>query len=85
MAEVSQDLLNELLRSLHQRADKSESAIRNLRDEMHSMRLNIQAHQSDINNLYTVVHQLDARMERIENRLELREFQEAQARFEQHP
>ena len=49
------------------------------------MRLNIQAQQSDISNLYNVVHQMDARMERIENRLELRELQEAQARFEPQP
>ncbi|CDN47909.1 Hypothetical protein NGAL_HAMBI2427_39830 [Neorhizobium galegae bv. orientalis] len=52
---------------------------------MNSMRLVVHAHQSDINNLYTMLHQLDARLERIENRLELRELAEAQARFEPHP
>ncbi|RWX75476.1 hypothetical protein EPK99_17385 [Neorhizobium lilium] len=85
MAEVSQDLLHELLRRLHNRADKSDAAIRDLRNEMNSMRLVIHAHQSDVNNLYTMLHQLDARLERIENRLELRELSEAQARFEPHP
>ena len=85
MAEVSQELLHELLRRLHQRADKSDAAIRDLRNEMNSMRLVVHAHQSDINNLYTMVHQLDARLERVENRLELRELAEAQARFEPHP
>ncbi|CAN7323493.1 hypothetical protein [Neorhizobium galegae] len=85
MADVSQELINELLRRLHQRADKSDTAIRDLRNEMNSMRLVVHAHQSDINNLYTMLHQLDARLERIENRLELRELAEAQARFEPHP
>lgn len=85
MTDISHEFLTELPRRLHQRADKSDVAIRNLRDEINAMRLNMQAQQSDISNLYNVVHQLDARMERIENRLELREFQEAQARFEPQP
>jgi hypothetical protein len=85
LTDISNEFLIELLRRLHQRADKSDLTIRNLRDEINAMRLNIQAQQSDISNLYNVVHQMDARMERIENRLELREFQEAQARFEPQP
>jgi len=85
LTDISNEFLIELLRRPHQSADKSDVAIRNLRDEINAMRLNIQAQQSDISNLYNVVHQMDARMERIENRLELREFQEAQARFEPQP
>ena len=85
MAEVSQDLLHELLRRMHNRADKSDAAIRDLCNEINSMRLAIHAHQSDVNNLYSMLHQLDARLERIENRLELRELSEAQARFEPQP
>ena len=49
------------------------------------MRLTLHAHQSDINNLYALHPQLDERLERIENRLELRELQEAQSRFEPSP
>jgi len=37
--------------------------------------------QQKIHNVYSVL----ARLDRIENRLELRELQEAQARFEPHP
>ncbi|NKN36526.1 hypothetical protein HFC70_09170 [Agrobacterium sp. a22-2] len=85
MAEVTQELVQELLRRLHQRADKSDNTAHDLRNELNSMRLVIHAHQNDINNLYTMLHQLDARLERIENRLELRELQEAQSRFEPHP
>jgi archaellum component FlaC len=85
LADVSQDLINELLRRLHHRADKSDVTARELRNELNSMRLVLHAHQNDINNLYGALHQLDARMERIENRLERRELAEAQARFEPHP
>ncbi|MCY1668841.1 hypothetical protein OU993_25800 [Rhizobium sp. SL86] len=85
LADVSQDLINELLRRLHQRADKADVIARELRNELTSVRLLLQAHQNDINNLYGALHELDARMERIENRLELRELSEAQARFEPHP
>jgi hypothetical protein len=45
----------------------------------------LHAHQNDINTLYTMLHQIDERLERIENRLELRELAEAQSRFEPHP
>lgn len=85
MAEISQDLVQKLLRRLHQRADRSENTVRDLRNELNSMRLVLHAHQSDINNLYAMLLQMDARLDRIENRLELRELQEAQARFEPHP
>jgi hypothetical protein len=84
LAEVSPELLQELFRRLHLRADKSESMAREFRNELNSMRLNLHANQSDLNNLYAMHSQLDERME-IENRLELRELSEAQAKFEPHP
>jgi chromosome segregation ATPase len=85
MSEVGQELLHELLRRFHQRADKAERAIRDSRSETNSIRLVVHAHQGDINNIYSLVHQLDDRIERIEQRLELRELAEAQTRFEPHP
>jgi len=45
----------------------------------------LHAHQNDINTLYAMLHRIDERLERIENRLELRELAEAQSRFEPHP
>jgi len=36
-------------------------------------------------NLYMTLARHETRLDRIENRLELRELQEAQARFEPHP
>jgi hypothetical protein len=41
--------------------------------------------QGDTNNLHGTMSQVLDRLGRIENRLELRELAEAQARFEPHP
>ncbi|MRG57165.1 hypothetical protein GF108_16425 [Phyllobacterium sp. SYP-B3895] len=85
MADATQDFVHELLRRFHQRVDKADASIRDLRHETSAIRLLIQACQSDINNVYTMLHQHEDRLDRIENRLELRELAEAQARFEPHP
>jgi len=85
MADVTQELIHEILRRVHVRADKSDNAIRDVRSEIGSIRLSLHAHQNDINTLYTMLHRIDERLERIENRLELRELAEAQSRFEPHP
>lgn len=85
MAEIRQELLQELLRRLHQRVDKTDAATLNLRNQVNSLRLELHANQGDINNLYSLINQIDERLERIEKRLDLREFEEAQARFEPHP
>ena len=85
MSEATQGFIHELLRRFHHRVDKADSGIRDLRNETSALRLLIQASQSDINNIYTMLHQHDDRLERIENRLELRELAEAQARFGPHP
>jgi site-specific recombinase len=85
MSEAMQGFIHELMRRFHQRVDKADSGIRDLRNETSALRLLIQACQSDINNIYIMMHQHDDRLDRIENRLELRELAEAQARFEPHP
>ncbi len=85
MSEATQEFIQELLRRFHHRVDKADSGIRDLRNETGALRLLIQACQSDINNIYTMMHQHDDRLDRIENRLEIRELAEAQARFEPHP
>ena len=85
MADVTQELIHEILRRVHVRADKADTGIRDLRSEIGSIRHSLHAHQNDINPLYTMLHQIDERLERIENRLELRELAEAQSRFEPHP
>jgi hypothetical protein len=49
------------------------------------LRSKIHVLQGDLNNLRVTVGNIENRLDRIENRLELREFQEAQARFEPQP
>jgi tetrahydromethanopterin S-methyltransferase subunit G len=85
MAEVNQELMYELLRKMHQRIDKIDVSLGEIRSEMHSMRGTMISMQQDIHNIYGVLARHEDRLERIENRLELRELAEAQARFEPHP
>jgi hypothetical protein len=85
MSNISQDLLQELLRQLRQRIDKSDMASRDVRTENTSLRRVVTAHQHDIGDLYEVFHRIEERLERIEARLELRDFQEmAQTPFDPH-
>ena len=76
MNNVSQELLQELLRHLRQRIDKSDMASRDARAENTSLRRIVTAHQQDIGDLYEVFHRIEDRLDRIEARLELRDFQE---------
>jgi chromosome segregation ATPase len=76
MSNVSHELLQELLRQLRQRVDKAETASRDARMENASLRRVVAAHQHDIGDLYEVFHRIEERLERIEARLELRDFQE---------
>jgi hypothetical protein len=77
MNEISQELLHELLRRLHQRADKSDEATRDLRAENIALRRLVTVHQSEIDRFYEVFHRIEDRLDRIEARLDLREFNEA--------
>lgn len=58
---------------------------RGLRQDFISLRNHMHVMQGDLNNPHTTMAQVLVRLDRIENRLELREFQEAQARFEPQP
>ncbi|MET0358850.1 MAG: hypothetical protein ABW055_05380 [Pararhizobium sp.] len=85
MAEVTNELMYELLKRFHQRFDKLDLSIGELKSEMQSMRGTLVSVQQDIHNIYGVLGRHETRLDRIENRLELRELAEAQARFEPHP
>jgi chromosome segregation ATPase len=76
MSNVSHELLQELLRQLHQRIDKLDAANRDLRAENTSLRRLAAAQQNDIADLYEVAHRIEDRLDLIEKRLELRDFQE---------
>ena len=83
MTEPSQELLHELLRRFHQRFDKLELQGREMRDDMTSMRGQIYALQGDVHNSRSLLARVEDRLDQIEKRLELRDFQEiAQSPFD---
>ena len=85
MAEVTNELLYEVLKSIHGRMDRLDTGLSDLRSEMITMRGAIVTVQQDVHHIYSRLEHVDQRLDRIENRLELRELAEAQARFEPHP
>jgi predicted nuclease with TOPRIM domain len=85
MAEVTQEFMYELLKKLNQRFDKVDHSISELRIDNATLRNQLHVLQGDVNNLRASMGHIEHRIDRIENRLELRELQETQARFESHP
>ncbi|OJU04777.1 MAG: hypothetical protein BGN83_09005 [Rhizobium sp. 63-7] len=85
MAEVTNELMYELLKRMHQRIDRVDTSLSEIKSEIQSMRGTMISMQQDVHNIYGVLARHENRLDRIENRLELRELAEAQARFEPHP
>nr|WP_295465339.1 hypothetical protein [Mesorhizobium sp.] len=82
MAEVTNDLIYEILKNIQGRVDKMEHGIGEIRHEVVSIRLTQMGIQNDIHNMYGILARHDDRLERIENRLELRELAEAQRPYD---
>lgn len=82
MAEVTNELMYELLKKMHQRMDRLEHGLGEVKHEIVAIRLQALGTQTDINNIYSVTARIDQRLERIEERLELRELAEAQKPYE---
>jgi hypothetical protein len=85
MAEVTKDLMYEMLKRIHSYLGDLKLGQRELKAEMNAMRGTMVSMHQDILNVNTTLARQELRLDRIENRLELREFQEAQARFEPQP
>ena len=85
MAEVTNELMYELLKRMHQRIDRVDTSLSEIKSEIQSMRGTMISMQQDVHNIYGVLARHENRLDRIENRLELRELAEAQARYEPHP
>lgn len=81
MAEVTNELMYELLKKLHERMDRLEIGLGEVKHEIVAMRLQGMAVQTDINNIYGVTGRIDDRLGRIERRLELRELAEQPASY----
>jgi chromosome segregation ATPase len=85
MAEVNSDLMFELLKRVHSEIADFKLGQREIKAEINAMRGAIVSLHQDVHNIHTTLARYELRLERIENRLELRELSEAQARFEPHP
>ena len=85
MAEITNELMYELLKKLNARFDKVDLSLGELRSEMNAIRGTMVSMHQEIHNIYSTLSRHEMRLDRIENRLELRELSEAQARFEPHP
>ena len=78
MAEATNELMYELLKSIHQRMDRFDAALSEVKQEITSVRLSMMGVQTDIHNIYGMLARHDERFDRIERRLDLREFAEPQ-------
>ena len=85
MAEVTNELMYELLKRMHSDISGLKQGQSEIKAELNAIRGTMISMQQDTHNIYSVLSRHDDRLERIENRLELRELAEAQARFEPHP
>jgi hypothetical protein len=85
MAEITNELMYELLKRVHAEMANMREDNRGLRQDFISLRNHMHVMQGDLNNLHGTMAQVLVRLDRIEDRLELRELAEAQARFEPHP
>jgi chromosome segregation ATPase len=81
LVDVTNELMYESMKKMHQRFDKLDTSIGELKAEMNNFRGHMLAMQGDIKNIYAILGRHDDRLDRIENRLELRELAEAQAKF----
>jgi len=82
MAEVTNELMYELLKSIQQEIHALKNGQGDIRQEMVSIRLSQLSSQNDVHNIYGILARHDERLEHIERRLELRELAEAQKPFD---
>ncbi|MBW9055742.1 hypothetical protein [Rhizobium mesosinicum] len=85
MTEIPQELMHELLKRMHTDISGIKDGRNEIKAELNAMRGTMISMQQDIHNIYGVLSRHEQRLDRIENRLELRELAEAQARFEPNP
>ncbi|OJF93371.1 hypothetical protein [Pararhizobium antarcticum] len=85
MAEVANALMYKLLKRVDGDVTALKDGQREIRSELNVMQGTTIAMHQDIHNIYGLLARHKTRLDRIENRLELRALAEAQSRFEPHP
>jgi DNA anti-recombination protein RmuC len=71
MAEISNELIYEVLKQVQQRLGRVDDKVDELKSEMNALRGHMISLQQDTHNIYGVLGRQDTRLERIERRLEL--------------
>jgi chromosome segregation ATPase len=71
MAEVSSDLILEILKALQRDSGEVKSNIGDIKAELNAIRGHLISLQQDVHNVYGILGRHDLHLERIERRLEL--------------
>ena len=82
MAEISSDLIYETLKSVQTRLSNVESVAIEHSHGLNAIRGHLASMQADSSNVYSILTRIDQRLDRIEQRLELRELAEPQRPFD---
>lgn len=82
MADVTNQLMYELLQRVHQQVSELRQDVAELKRELNVVRGHMIGIQSDIHNIYGILARHDERFDRIERRLEIRELSEVQPPFD---
>lgn len=73
MAEVTNELIYEVLKSMQDRMAKMDHKIDEVKGELTAIRGYIYAVHQDVSNIYAILGRHDQRLDRIERRMELAE------------
>jgi septation ring formation regulator EzrA len=71
MAEVSNELIFDVLKQVQHRLDRVDNKVDELKSEMNALRGHLISLQQDTHNIYGMLGRHDVHLERIERRLEL--------------
>jgi hypothetical protein len=73
MAEISSELIYEILKSIRSDLGRLDQKTDELKAEMQAFRGHMISLQQDVHNIYAILARHDSRLERIERRLDLHE------------
>ena len=73
MAEVTQELILEVMKQLQDRMSSFDRKLDEVKAELQALRIHSVGVQQDIQNIYSIGVRQDGRLERIERRLEIAE------------
>ena len=71
MAEVTNELIYEVLKAMQARLGNVEEGVREVRGEVRALRTTVHGVQGDLHNIYEAFSSLDTRVARIERRLDI--------------